>query len=328
MRRREFILTLSAAAAWPLAARAQQPERMRRIGIVTVFGESDSEAGSQVRVLVQRLGELGWTEGHNLRIDYRWDAAERRQARALADELVALQPDMIVAAAGPAAFATWQATSSVPVVFVQVVDPVALGIVASLSRPGGNLTGFTHFESAIVGKWLEALKEIAPSMSRAAVVFDSENPSSAVYLGAIKTVPPSFGVQLTPTGVRDAAEIERAIDLLARQPNGGLIVLPGPATGEHRELIIARAARHRLPAVYPQRFFATSGGLMSYGVNLPDMYRRSATYVDRILKGEKPADLPVQAPTKYDLVINLKTAKALGLDVPPTLLARADEVIE
>jgi putative tryptophan/tyrosine transport system substrate-binding protein len=329
MRRREFITLLGGAAvAWPFAARAQQGERMRRIGIVTVFSESDPEGQSRLRVLVQRLGELGWTEGRNLHIDYRWGAAERGRVRALAQELIALQPDMIVAGGGPAAFATWQATRSVPVVFVQVVDPVALGIVASLARPGGNLTGFTHFESAIVGKWLEALKEIAPGMSRAAVVFDSDNPASAVYLRAIETVLPSFGVQLTPTGVRDAAEIERAIDFLAPERNGGLIVLPGPATNAHRELIIALAARHRLPAVYPQRYFVQDGGLMSYGVDLPDMYRRTASYVDRILKGEKPADLPVQSPTKYELVINLKTAKALGIDVPLFLQQRADELIE
>jgi putative ABC transport system substrate-binding protein len=328
MKRREVITLLGGAAAWPLAARAQQPDRMRRIGVVTVFRESDPEAQSQIRVLVQRLDQLGWTEGRNLRIDYRWGAAERGRARALAQELVALQPDMIVAGGGPAAFAIWQATRAVPIVFVQVVDPVALGIVASLARPGGNLTGFTHFESAIVGKWLEALKEIAPGMSRAAVIFDSDNIASAVYLRAIETVSASFSVQLTPMGVRDAAEIERAIDLFAREPNGGLSVLPGPATFEHRDLIIARAARHKLPAVYHRRLYVDGGGLMSYGVDLPDMYRRAAGYVDRVLKGAKPADLPVQAPNKFELVINLKAAKALGLDVPLQLQQRADEVIE
>jgi putative ABC transport system substrate-binding protein len=328
MKRREFITLLGGAAvAWPLTARAQ-PQRMRRIGIMLVFDENDSDAQSSVRVLVHRLDELGWTAGRNLHIDYRWGAAERSRARALAQELVAMQPDMIVACGGPAAFAVWQAIRSVPIVFVQVVDPIGLGIVASLARPGGNLTGFTHFESAIVGKWLEALKEIAPGMIRGAVVFDSDNPASDVYLRAVETVSPSFGVQLTPTGVRDAAEIERAIGLFARESSGGLIVLPGPATNAHRELIIALAARHRLPAVYPQRYYVTGGGLMSYGVDLPDMYRRSATYVDRILKGEKPADLPVQAPTKYELVINLKTARALGIVIPQSLLARADEVIE
>ena len=327
IRRREVITLLGGAAAgWPLAARAQQGERMRRIGVMLVFDESDADAQSSVRGLVKRLDELGWTAGRNLDIDYRWGAAEHGRARAL--ELIALQPDMIVAGGGPAAFALWQATRSVPIVFVQVVDPVGLGIVASMARPGGNLTGFTHFESAIVGKWLEALKEIAPGMSRATILFDSDNPASAVYLRAVETVPPSFGVQLTPTGVRNTAEIERLIDQFAREPNGGLIVLPGPATNNHRELIIALAARHRLPAAYPQRYYAKGGGLMSYGVDLADQFRRAAGYVDRILKGEKPADLPVQAPTKYELVINLKTAKTLGLEIPPTLLARADEVIE
>ena len=328
MKRREFIALLSGTAVWPLAAGAQQPDRVRRIGVLMVFPESDREAQSLVKVLVERLGELGWTEGRNIHIDYRWGAAERGRARALAQELVALQPDMIIAGGGPAAFAIWQAARSIPVVFVQVVDPVALGIVASLARPGGNLTGFTHFESAIVGKWLEGLKEIAPGMGRAAVVFDSDNPASAVYLHAIETVPASFGVQLIPTGVRDAGEIERAIDLFAREPNGGLIVLPGPATIEHRELIITLAARNKLPAVYYRRLYVTDGGLMSYGVDLPEMYRRSASYVDRVLKGISPTDLPVQAPTKFELVINLKTAKALGLDVPLHLQQRADEVIE
>jgi putative ABC transport system substrate-binding protein len=328
MKRREFIALLGGGAAtWPLAARAQ-PERMRRIGVLATFIESDPESQSWISALVQRVQELGWTDGRNVRIDYRWAAAERSRAQTLAQELIELQPDVIVACGGPAAIAVAQATRSVPIVFVQVVDPVALGIVPNLAHPGGNVTGFTHFELTIVGKWLQTLKDIAPSIARGAVMFDPDNPASTVWLRAIESVAPSFGVRLTLTGVRDAAEIERAIDAFARESSGALIVLPNPVTQLHRELTIALAARHRMPAIYPYRFYPKSGGLMSYGFDVLDMYRRSATYVDRILKGENPGELPVQAPIKFELVINLRTAEALGLTVPLIMQMTADEVIE
>ena len=326
MKRREFITLLGgAAAAWPLAARAQQP---MRIGVLVTFTENDPDARSLVQALVQRLGELGWRDGRNIQIDYRWAAAERSKAQVLAQELVKTRPDLIVACAGPAAVAISQVTRSIPVVFVQVIDPVALGIVRSMARPGENLTGFTHFEAAIGGKWLETLKEVAPGITRAAVLLDPDNPTFPIYLRAIEQLAPSFGLRLETAGVRDAVEIERAISAIAQEPNGALIVLPNPVAILHRALTIALAAKLHLPAVYPHTLFVKSGGLLSYGVDLVEMYRQSASYVDRIFKGEKPADLPVQAPTKYELVINLKTAKALDLDVPPSLLARADEVIE
>jgi ABC-type uncharacterized transport system substrate-binding protein len=326
--RRAFVTLLSGAAAWPLAARAQQGQRMRRIGVLVTFGESDPAAQSSVRALVQRLEELGWSDGRNIRIDYRWAAAERGRAQVLAKELVDMRPDLIVACAGPATVALWQVTRSIPVVFVQVIDPVALGIVESMAHPGGNFTGFTHFETVIGGKWLELLKEIAPSTDRVMVLLDPDNPTSLIYLRAIELVAPAFRVELGSVGVRNAAEIENAIHSFAVRANGSMIVLPNPVAILHRDLTIALVAGRRVPTVYPHAFFAKSGGLLSYGVNLVDMYRRSATYVDRVLKGEMPSDLPVQAPTKYELVINLKAAKALGLDVPATLLARADEVIE
>ena len=329
MRRRDFITLIGgAAAAWPVAVRAQQPERIRRIAVLTGFRADDPETRAWVKALVQGLRELGWTDGQNIRIDERWAGDERTRLLALANELVELKPELIVACGGPAAAALQGATRSLPIVFVQVVDPVAFGLVASLAHPGGNITGFTHFEQSMVGKWVDVLKEAVPGITRAAVIFDPNNPASNVYLPAIETVSRSIAVQLTPTGVRDGAEIKSAIESFAREPNGALIVLPNPVTLVHHELTIALAASHRLPAMYPYRSYPDSGGLMSYGVDLKDMYRRAAVYVDRILKGAKPADLPVQAPTKYELVINLKTAKALGLDVPPTLLARADEVIE
>ena len=326
--RRDFITLLGgAAAAWPLAARSQQRERMRRIGVLTSFPTNDPEARAWVGALVQGLRELGWANGQNIRIDDRW-AGEPSRALALANELVQLKPELIVACGGPAAAALQGTTRSLPTVFVQVVDPVAFGLVASLAHPGGNITGFMHFEPSMVGKWVQVLKDAVPGITRAAVIFDPNNPASNVYLPAIETVSPSIAMQLTPAGVRDAAELKRAIETLARDPNGALIVLPNPVTLMHRELTIALAARNHLPAMYPYRGYPESGGLMSYGVDLKDMYRRAAVYVDRILRGEKPADLPVQAPTKYELVINLKTAKALGLDMPATVLARADEVIE
>jgi len=328
LKRRQFITLLGGAAVTPLMARAQQPERMRRIGILATFTESDREARSWISALVQQLQEFGWTDGRNLSFDYRWAADERSRAPVLAQELLKLQPDVIVACGGPATIAMAQATHSVPIVFVQVADPVSLGIVPNLAHPGGNITGFTHFELSIVGKWLQALKDIVPSVVRGAVIFDPHNPASDVWLRAVETVAPSFGMRLTPTGVRDAPEIERAIEAFARESNGALIVLPNPVTQLHRELTIALAARYRLAAIYPYRFYPESGGLMSYGFDVADMYRRSASYVNRILKGESPGELPVQAPIKFELVINLKTAKALGLTVPIIMQMTADEVID
>jgi putative tryptophan/tyrosine transport system substrate-binding protein len=328
MKRREFITLLGGAAAWPLAARAQQPERIRRIAVLTGFPADDSETRAWVNSLVQGLRELGWTDGQNIRIDERWAGDERTRLLALANELVELKPELIVACGGPAAAALQGATRSLPIVFVQVVDPVAFGLVASLAHPGGNITGFMHFEQSMVGKWVDVLKEAVPGITRAAVIFDPNNPASNVYLPAIETVSRSIAVQLTPTGVRDGAEIKRAIEAFAREPNGALIVLPNPVTLVHHELTIALAASHRLPAMYPYRSYPDSGGLMSYGVDLKDMYRRAAVYVDRILKGDRPADLPVQAPTKFELIVNLKTAKAMGLTIAESFLLRADEVVD
>jgi putative tryptophan/tyrosine transport system substrate-binding protein len=329
MKRREFITLLgSAAAAWPLAARSQQTDRMRRIGVLMNLAGDDAEGQARIAAFLQGLRQLGWTNGGNLRIDIRWGADDPDRGRRYAAELVALAPDVILASASPAVGTLLQATRTVPIVFTTVGDPVGGGFVESLARPGGNATGFMLFEYSISVKWLELLKEIAAYVRRAAVLRDPATASGAGQLGAIQSVAPSFGVELSPVGVRDAGEIERAITAFARETNGGLIVTGSALATVHRELIITLAARHKLPAVYYERVFAKSGGLISYGPDRVDPYRRAAGYVDRILRGEKPADLPVQAPTKYELVINLKTAKALGLDVPPTLLARADEVIE
>ena len=329
MRRRAFIPLLGGAvAAWPLAARAQQGERMPRVGVLIPVGTDDPEAQARVAAFVQGLRELGWIDGRNVRIDTRWGAGDPEQARQYAAELVALMPDVILAAGGGAMAPLQQATRTVPIVFTQVPDPVGAGFVGSLARPGGNVTGFALFEFGISVKWLELLREIGPRLARAAVLRDPATPAGLGQLGAIQGVAPSFGVELSLVDVRNAPEIERIVTAFARQPNGGLIVLSSPTAIVHRDLIISLAARHRLPAIYPARFFVTGGGLISYGPDTIDPHRRAAGYVDRILKGEKPADLPVQAPTKYELVINLKTAKALGLAVPPTLLARADEVIE
>jgi len=326
MNRRTFITLLgSAAAAWPLAARAQQ-ERMRRIGALMNLAADDPEAASRVAAFAQGLGELGWTIGRNVRMDAKWAAGNADNFRKYAAELVALAPDGILATSTPAVAALQQATHTVPIVFVLVIDPVGGGLVANLARPGGNTTGFTVFEYGMSGKWVELLKEIAPGVRRVAVLRDLA--IGIAQLAAIQAVAPSFGVELSVIGVRDADEIESAVAAFARSPNGGLIVTTSTSALIHRELISTLAARHRLPAVYPFRYYVTAGGLISYGPDSIDPYRRAASYVDRILKGEKPADLPVQNPTKYELVINLKTAKALGLDVPPTLLARADEVIE
>jgi putative ABC transport system substrate-binding protein len=330
MRRREFITLLGGAAvAWPLAARAQQPDRGRRIGVLMASAADDSENQARMAAFLQGLAQLGWTDGRNIRIDTRWATTNADDLRRHATELAALAPDVLVAASGTTTVAPLlQATRTVPIVFVVVVDPVGAGFVASLARPGGNATGFTTFEYGMSGKWLELLKQIAPSMTRAAVLRDPAIASGIGQFGAVQAVAPSLGVELSPVDVRDAPEIERAVTSFARSSSGGLIVTPSPLANRHRDLIIMLAARHRLPAVYAWRYYVTDGGLISYGPDSIDQYRRAAGYVDRILKGEKPADLPVQAPTKYELVINLKTAKALGLTVPDTLLARADEVIE
>ena len=329
MKRRDFITLLSVAAARPVVARAQQVERLRRIGVLMGFAESDSEAQAYIAAFRGGLQKLGWTEGRNIRIDTRWATTNPDDLRRHATELTALAPDVLVAASGTTTVAPLlQATRTVPIVFVVVVDPVGAGFVASLARPGGNATGFTTFEYGMSGKWLELLKQIAPSMTRAAVLRDPAIASGIGQFGAVQAVAPSLGVELSPVDVRDAPEIERAVTSFARSSGGGLIVTPSPLANRHRDLIIMLAARHRLPAVYAWRYYVTDGGLISYGPDSIDQYRRAAGYVDRILKGEKPADLPVQAPTKYELVINLKTARSLGIEVPASVLARADEVIE
>src|SRR5262245_21061882 len=327
MRRREFITLLGGAAAWPVAARAQQGERMRRIGVLMYWTADDAEGQARLAAFAQALEQLGWSDGRNLRIDIRWAAADN--VRRHAAELVALAPDVLVAGTGTATAAPLlEATRTLPIVFVAVIDPVGAGFVASLARPEGNATGFTIFEYSMSGKWLELLKEIAPSLTRAAVLRDPGIASGIGQFGAVQIVAPSMGGELSPVDVRDAGEIERAVTAFARGSNGGMIVTSSGTAIVHRQTIIALAARHRLPAVYSDRGSVTAGGLISYGPDRLDPFRRTAGYVDRILKGEKPADLPVQAPTKYELVINLKTAKELGLTVPDSLLARADEVLE
>jgi putative ABC transport system substrate-binding protein len=328
MRRREFITLLGGAAAWPLAARAQQPDKMRRVGVLMTLAADDPQSMARIAAFLQGLQQLGWTDGRDVRIEYRWGAADADRIRKGAAELVALTPDVILSVGTPGVTALQQVTRTIPIVFVTVADPVGAGLVASLARPGGNTTGFTVFEYSIGGKLLEVLKEIAPRLSRVAVLRDPAIASGIGMWGAIQSVAPSFGVELSPVDVRATGEIESGVGAFAREPDGGLIV-PGSAPAIfHRDRIIALAARHRLPAVYPYRFFVAAGGLISYGPDPVDEYRRAAGYVDRILKGEKPAALPVQAPTKYELVVNLKTAKALGLTVPDTVLARADEVLE
>jgi putative tryptophan/tyrosine transport system substrate-binding protein len=329
MRRREFIAFLGGAAvAWPITARAQQPERVRRIGVLQASNGNDPEWQRRTAVFVQDLQKLGWREGANLVIDYRWAGDNSERIRLYAAELVGLKPDVIWTSGGLTLLSLKRATRTIPIVFTTVYDPVGSGYVASLAQPGGNITGFTLGEFSMGGKMLEILKEAAPQVSRVAVILNLEQPAQVAMWRAIEAMAASFGVRLTATDVQDSAEIESAIEAFAREPNGGLIVLPGPITINHRELIIALAARHRLPAIYGYRFFVTSGGLVSYGADPYDQSRQSAVYVDRILKGAKPEDLPVQQPTKFDLVINVKTAKALGLTISPTLLARADEVIE
>jgi putative tryptophan/tyrosine transport system substrate-binding protein len=328
MKRREFITLLGTAASWPLAAQAQQSERKRRVGVLMGLAADDAEAQDRIVAFEQGLQQSGWTNGRNLQIDYRRGAGDTDSTRRYADELVALASDVILASGGTVVGALLQATRTVPIVFTQTPDPVAAGFVASLARPGGNATGFTTSEYGTSGKWLELLKEIAPGVTRAAVLRDPTIPSGIGQFASIQSVAPSFGVELSPLDVRDASEIERDVTAFAGGSNRGLIVTSSGLAAVHRQLIIKLAARYRLPAVYSYRYFTTSGGLISYGPDPIDQYRRAAGYVDRILKGEKPADLPVQAPTKYELAINLKTAKVLGLTVPPSLLARADEVIE
>jgi putative ABC transport system substrate-binding protein len=326
MKRREFITLLGgAAAAWPLAARAQQAERMRRIGIIQPASSDDPEYQIRVGALLQELRQLGWTIGRNIRIETRWTKFDPEETRKYAAELVALAPDAIVATGISTVGPLLQLTRTVPIVFPAASDPVAAGLVESLARPGGNVTGFLSFEYSLSGKWPELLRQVAPSVRRAAVLRDSANPSAIAQFGVIQAVASSVSLEVFPINLRDAAGIERALATLAGSRDGGLIVTsPGTRTTD----IIKVAGQYKLPAICPYRFMITDGGLISYGPDLVDQYRRAAGYVDRILRGEKPADLPVQAPTKYELVINLKTAKVLGLEVPPTLLARADEVIE
>jgi putative ABC transport system substrate-binding protein len=328
VKRRAFITLLGGAAvAWPLAARAQQPERIRRIGVLMYPARDDPEGQARIAAFLDSLEQLGWTDGRNVRIDIRWPAgfgADR--VRQDASELVAAAPDVILATGNTATAPLQQLTRTVPIVFVVTADPVSNGYVASMARPGGNTTGFSFIEFGIAGKWLELLKQIAPDVTRVAVL--REIPIGLGQLGAIQAVAPSFGVELFPIDVSSPDQIERAVSEFARGSNGGLIVTAGGVVIVHRKLFITLAARHRLPTIYWNRMYVADGGLLSYGPDTIDQYHRAATYVDRILKGERPADLPVQAPTKYELIINLKTTKALGIEVPPTLLARADEVIE
>jgi putative ABC transport system substrate-binding protein len=328
MRRREFIALVGGAAAWPLAARAQQTDRVRRIGVLMTQRADDAVAQARHAAFLQGLQQAGWMVGRNARIDTRWSAANAEDTRKYAAELVALSSDVILAAGSAGTEPLLRATRTIPIVFVHVPDPVGAGFVDSMARPGGNATGFTNFEYGIGAKWLELLKEIAPSVRRAAVIRDPAITAGIGQWAAIQSVAPSVGIVVTPVNVRDAGEVERALVGFARSSNGGMIVTGSALAVTHRDLIVMLAARHKLPAIYYERLFIAGGGLLSYGADLVEQYRQAAGYVDRILKGEKPSELPVQAPTKYELVINLKTARGLGLEVPPTLLARADEVIE
>jgi putative tryptophan/tyrosine transport system substrate-binding protein len=326
--RRKFLATLGGAAAWPLAARAQQGERVRRIGVLVPAAADDPEWQARVGAFQQALALLGWTISRNVRIDTRWGTTNAAEIRRHAAELAALAPDVILAGGTTPVGPLLQATRTVPIVFTLGVDPVGAGFVDSLARPGGNATGFMSYEFSIAGKWLELLKQIAPGVTRVAVLRDATLAVAMSLFAAMQAVAPSLGVEVIPVNMRNAGEIEQSVETFARSPNGGLIAVGSAAVVRHRELILTLAARHKLPAVYWERFFVAAGGLMSYGPDLVEQFRQAAGYVDRILKGEKPGDLPVQAPTKFQLVINLKTAKTLGIDVPPTLLARADEVIE
>jgi len=328
MRRRDFITLVGGAAVMPLTARAQQAGVMRRIGVLMAIGADDPEGQARIAAFRQGLQKLGWTEGQNVQVDTRWTAGNIDLDRKFAAELVALAPDVLLGTASQTVAALQAATQSVPIVFAHAVDPVGAGFVDSLARPGGNATGFVLYEYGISAKWLELLKEIAPSVTRAAVLRDPAIAAGTGQFGAIQSVAPSFGVELTPVNVRDPNEIERAVSAFARSPNGGLIVTASPLALRHRNLIVTLAARHKLCAIYNLRSFVTAGGLISYGTDIPDLLRRAAGYVDRVLKGEKPADLPVQAPTKFEMVVNIKTAKTLGVTLPLPLLARADELIE
>jgi len=327
--RRAFITLLGSATAWPLAARAQQGDRMRRIGVLIVFSENDSSSQRRVAAFQQGLAKLGWTVGRNLQIDYRWAISDDERARAAAAELLALGPDVILANATTALAASQRATRAVPIVFIGVSEPIAQGFVASLAHPDGNITGFTNLEPSMSAKWLELLKEIAPGVTRVAVMFKPAlSHAIPLFQDSLKLAAPKFGVELIEAPVHDSAEIEAVLTRLGREPGGGLILLPDTFLASNLKLILEIAAHHQLPAIYPFRYFVGAGGLMSYGPDVDDQFRQAAGYVDRILRGEKPGDLPVQQPTKFEFVINLKTARALGLDVPPMLLARADEVIE
>jgi putative ABC transport system substrate-binding protein len=328
MRRREFITLIGGAAAWPLAARGQQGERVRRIGVLNGRSRDDPEYQARMAAFQQALAQLGWTDGRNVRVDTRWGTTSTAEIRRQAAELAALAPDVILAGGASTVGPLLQATRTVSIVFTLGVDPVGAGVVESLARPGGNATGFMAWEFSIAGKWLELLKQIAPSVTRVAVLRDASQAFATSLFAVMQAVAPSLGVDVFPINMRNADEIEQSIGTFARSPNGGLIPVASAAAVRHRELILTLAARYRLPAIYWERFFVTAGGLMSYGADLVGQFRQAAGYVDRVLKGEKPADLPVQAPTKYELAINLKTANALGFEVPPTLLARADEVIE
>jgi putative ABC transport system substrate-binding protein len=328
MRRRHFITLLGSAAVWPLAARAQDAMRARRIGMLIGIGRDAPGAQLRYAAFLERLQQLGWTNGQNVRVEVRWSAGDAKLMRQYAAELLALTPDVMVTTGSSSTETVVRSTTSVPIVFTVVLDPVGGGLVKSLSRPGGNATGFMQFEYSLTAKWPELLKQIAPTMARAAVLRDTQSTAGVGQFAVIQSVASSVGVEMIPISLGDASDIEREIESFARSSNGGLIITAGTSGIIHRDLIQMLAIRHKLPAIYPERSFATTGGLLSYGPNYADQYRRAASYVDRILKGEKPADLPVQAPTKYELLVNLKTAKAIGVTVPQSLLARADEVIE
>jgi putative ABC transport system substrate-binding protein len=328
MRRREFIWLLGGATAWPLAVRAQQRERVSRIGVLMNVAAANPEGQAQLAAFLQELQQLGWREGGNVRIDTRWGENDIERDRKYAAELLAFEPDVILAIGTLSVTAVRHVTHTLPIVFAAVSDPVGAGLVDTLARPGGNITGFMTLEYSLSGKWLELLKEITPQLTRAAVLRDAANPAGIAQFGAVQAVAQSLGVELRPVDTRDAGEIERSIASFARDANGGLIVTPGASVSAHHDLVVMLAARYKLPAVYSSRPMVINGGLICYGPDVADQFRQAADYVDRILKGEKPADLPVQAPTKFELLVNLKTAKALGLTIPPSIMVRADEVIE
>jgi ABC-type uncharacterized transport system substrate-binding protein len=327
MKRRSLITLFGGAAAWPLVARAQQPERVRHIGVLVGFGENDPESPARIAAFRHGLERLGWKEGHNVRVEYRWGAGDPTRMRAHAQALIGLSPDVLVAESTPATAALQAETQSTPIVFLQAGNPIGSGFVASFARPGGNLTGFTNYAPSMGGKWLELLKEVAPPLVRVAALFNPKT-HTGQYWGVLEVAARTVNVRFAKAAVAGATEIERAVEGMSGEPSGGLLVMPDSFTMSHQETIVTSAARHRVPAIYAFRAFPASGGLMSYGMDMISVYRDAAAYVDRILRGDRPGDLPVQAPTKFELVLNLRTAKALGLTVPDTLLARADEVIE